>query len=288
MDKQSSENESNPVDSTIDDLVAKILEQHLQDVDDGTAVSREELLDAHPEYAERLAECLDGLELISAKPKEAPHHSDAPKTFADFELRGELGRGGMGVVYEAYQKSLDRVVALKVMRFGVVDPRALERFQREAETAGGLHHTNIVPVYATGREGDTSWYAMQRIDGISLAEKIRSAYDGDSPQPIDTDEVVRIGLQAAEALDYAHQRDVVHRDVKPANLIIDQQENVWLTDFGLARRLVDVGATMTGALMGTPRYMSPEQADVTRVDIDHHTDIYSSVSYTHLTLPTKA
>ena len=157
MDKHSaSENDSNLADSTIDDFVATILEQHLQDIEAGKAVSREELLATHPEYAERLAECLDGLDLISAKSNEAPHHSEAPKTFADFELRGELGRGGMGVVYEAYQKSLDRVVALKVMRFGVVDPRALERFQREAETAGGLHHTNIVPVYATGREGDTS------------------------------------------------------------------------------------------------------------------------------------
>ena len=180
----------------------------------------------------------------------------------------------MGVVYEAREKSLDRIVALKVMRFGVVDPMALERFQREAETAGALHHTNIVPVYATGREGDTSWYAMQRIEGESLAHRIARAYpNGDGPIPIE--EILRVGIQAAEALDHAHQRDVVHRDVKPANLIIDGDNRVWLTDFGLARRLVDVGATMTGAILGTPRYMSPEQADLRRTDVDLRTDIYS-------------
>ena len=263
---------NDPLDSTMDGEVGRILDGYLAARENGEDISRDELLAQHPEHADRLAECLDGIDLLDSR---SPSPEDPLATFADFEIRGELGRGGMGVVYEAYQKSLDRIVALKVMRFGVVDPRALERFQREAETAGGLHHTNIVPVYATGREGDTSWYAMQRIEGQSLAQRIEAAYRSDAPANVPVEEVVRIGLQAAEALDYAHQRDVIHRDVKPANLIIDQEDCVWLTDFGVARRLVDVGATMTGALMGTPRYMSPEQADVTRVDVDHHSDIYS-------------
>ena len=245
---------TDPFDSTMDGEVASILDRYMEALESGEEISREELLARHPDCADRLAECLDGIDLI--RPQQV--HSDlALDTFADFEIRGELGRGGMGVVYEAYQKSLDRIVALKVMRFGVVDPRALERFQREAETAGGLHHTNIVPVYATGREGDTSWYAMQRIEGQSLAQRIEKAYRSDSPEKVPVEEVVRIGLQAAEALDYAHQRDVVHRDVKPANLIIDQADCVWLTDFGLARRLVDVGATMTGALMGDASLHEP-------------------------------
>ncbi len=263
---------NDPLDSTIDGEVGRILDRFLDARENGEAISRDELLAQHPAYADRLAECLAGIELLDSR---STASDGSRATFADFEIRGELGRGGMGVVYEAYQKSLDRIVALKVMRFGVVDPRALERFQREAETAGGLHHTNIVPVYATGREGDTSWYAMQRIEGESLAQRIEDAYRSDAPAKVPVEEVVRIGLQAAEALDYAHQRDVIHRDVKPANLIVDLEDCVWLTDFGLARRLVDVGATMTGALMGTPRYMSPEQADVTRVDVDHHSDIYS-------------
>lgn len=271
-----SDPKADAIDSTVDDELGVILDQYLQQQERGEAVSRDEFLAQHPEFAERLAACLDGVALFAAGELAGEGNSRAksPESIGDFEIVRELGRGGMGVVYEAREKSLDRIVALKVMRFGVVDPRALERFQREAETAGALHHTNIVPVYATGREGDTSWYAMQRIDGESLAHRIQRAYQ-ESEGPIPVEEILRVGIQAAEALDHAHQRDVVHRDVKPANLIVDQEDRVWLTDFGLARRLVDVGATMTGAILGTPRYMSPEQADLRRVEVDHRTDIYS-------------
>ena len=275
-------------DSTLDLRLGEILDAYLQQIEQGTAVPRDEFLRKHPEMADRLAACLDGIELFGeAAPGESLHPQTASieqsetklaETYpeiADYEIRGEIGRGGMGVVYEARERSLDRTVALKVMRFGIVDPRALERFQREAETAGALHHTNIVPVYATGREGDTSWYAMQLIEGQSLAQRIHSAYGEGRRTPVSADEIIDVGLQAAEALHHAHERDVVHRDVKPANLIIDKEGRVWLTDFGLARRLVDVGATMTGALLGTPRYMSPEQADLSRVDVDHRSDIYS-------------
>ena len=271
--------QENSPDSTIDGEMARILEQYLQDQEAGTAEPRDEWLAKHPRHADRLAACLDGVELMGAggfligdvhgKSEIGP----APKTIGDYEIIGELGRGGMGVVYEAREKSLDRIVALKVMRFGVVDPKALDRFQREAETAGDLHHTNIVPVYATGREGDTSWYAMQRIEGDSLAKRIDDAKQSDTP--IQLAEIISFGVQAAEALDHAHQRDVIHRDVKPANLIVDGEDRVWLTDFGLARRLADVGATMTGAMMGTPRYMSPEQASLKGDNVDCRTDIYS-------------
>lgn len=233
-------------DSTLDLRLGEILDEYLQQVEKGTAVSREEFLRQHHQLADRLAACLDGVELFEAgnlgranstgdrndaaqfdaTQNLANHNgttSNPPQTIGDYEIRNEIGRGGMGVVYEAREKSLDRVVALKIMRFGIVDPRALERFQREAETAGALHHTNIVPVYATGREGDTSWYAMQLIEGESLAQRIHDAYAQEHPKPISADEIVDIGLQAAEALEHAHQRDIVHRDVKPANLIIDTE-----------------------------------------------------------------
>ena len=267
-------------ESTMDSELARILEQYLQDQVEGTAKPRQQWLDEHPKYAERLAACLDGVELIGAggflngdvTGKEA-NTTTVPHKIGDYEIIRELGRGGMGVVYEARERALDRIVALKVMRFGVVDPKALERFQREAETAGDLHHTNIVPVYATGREGDTSWYAMQRIDGDSLAKRIQVANKTESH--ISLDDIVAFGVQAAEALHHAHEREVIHRDVKPANLIVDGDRRVWLTDFGLARRLVDAGATMTGAMMGTPRYMSPEQASLKGDDVDRRTDIYS-------------
>ncbi len=264
------------IESTLDLRLGEVLDEYLQQVEKGNSVSREELLSKHPDLADRLAACLDGIDLFRhpQSPEQQANLESAP-VVGDYEIIRELGRGGMGVVYEAREKSLDRIVALKVMRFGIVDPRALERFQREAETAGALHHTNIVPVYATGREGDTSWYAMQRIVGESLSQRIHRAYREKPAIPVANEEIVDVGLQAAEALDHAHQRDVIHRDVKPGNLIVDGEGRVWLTDFGLARRLVDVGATMTGALLGTPRYMSPEQADMARVDVDHRSDIYS-------------
>ena len=260
-----------PADSTTDIEVARILDAYLAQVDAGEAPSREEFFFQHPDHAARLRECLDGLDLLSNERTE----TKLPAMFGDFQIRGELGRGGMGVVYEAYQTSLDRIVALKVMRFGSVDSKNLERFQREAETAAGLHHTNIVPVFATGCEGDTSWYAMQLIDGESLAQRIDNAYRSANPTLVPIEEVIDVGIQAGEALDYAHKRGVVHRDVKPANLIVDKQDVVWLTDFGLARRLVDLGTTATGALLGTPRYMSPEQTDAASKEVTHHSDIYS-------------
>ncbi|QDV47221.1 Serine/threonine-protein kinase PknB [Stieleria neptunia] len=262
--------------STIDAEIADLLDQYLREREQGRAVDRDQWLREHPEYAERLAECLRAAELFGGAETggfDLPAEPVLPESIGDFEILSELGRGGMGVVYEAREKSLDRIVALKVMRFGIVDPQALDRFRREAETAGALHHTNIVPVYATGREGDTSWYAMQRIDGESLAARIGRFRREQTPPPLDA--ILDVGIQAADALCHAHERDVVHRDVKPANLILDQEDRVWLTDFGLARRLVDAGATVTGAILGTPRYMSPEQADLRSTDVDHRSDIYS-------------
>ncbi|MEO1525218.1 MAG: serine/threonine-protein kinase, partial [Planctomycetota bacterium] len=259
------------LDSTMDDQLGVILDAYLAECDAGTAPPREEFLAQHPALADRLAGCLDAVDMMETG--DAVPLETSPRTIGDYELLGEIGRGGMGVVYEARERTLNRIVALKVMRFGIVDPQALERFQREAETAGGLHHTNIVPVYATGREGDTSWYAMQRIEGDSLNSKIKNARE--SGNGLTEKDVTAIGIQAAEALAHAHERGVIHRDVKPANLIVESEGRVWLTDFGLARRLIDVGATITGTMMGTPRYMSPEQASLTGATVDHRSDIYS-------------
>ncbi|WP_167546601.1 serine/threonine protein kinase [Stieleria maiorica] len=269
------------IDAPMEAEIAELLDRYLTDRQRGVAPPRDQWLAEHPEHAQRLAECLDAAELFGRAetdgfdlpPESGFPEPGLPESIGDYEILSELGRGGMGVVYEAREKSLDRIVALKVMRFGIVDPSALDRFRREAETAGALHHTNIVPVYATGREGDTSWYAMQRIEGESLAARIlRTRRASSQPQ---LEAILDVGIQAADALSHAHERDVVHRDVKPANLILDHEDRVWLTDFGLARRLVDAGATITGAILGTPRYMSPEQADLRAPDVDHRSDIYS-------------
>lgn len=204
--------------STIDVEIAELLDRYLTDRERGTAVTKDQWLAQHPQHAKRLAECLDAAELFGGAVTggfDLPDEPVLPESIGDYEILRELGRGGMGVVYEAREKSLDRIVALKVMRFGIVDPKALDRFRREAETAGALHHTNIVPVYATGREGDTSWYAMQRIEGESLAARLNRAREEQSDPAVD--QILEVGIQAADALSHAHERDVVHRDVKPAD-----------------------------------------------------------------------
>jgi tetratricopeptide (TPR) repeat protein len=222
-------------------------------------------------------------------------------TLGDFCLIREVGRGGMGVVYEAEQVSLGRRVALKVLPFAAtMDPRQLQRFHNEARAAAGLNHTNIVPVYAVGCERGVHYYAMQFIEGKSLAEMIAgrgtasrerqlSRPDvepdteavGAAPTEAVPREAVHIrrlagwGIQAAEALEHAHALGIVHRDVKPANLIVDGAGKLWVTDFGLARTASDAGLTMSGDVLGTLRYMSPEQALARHGLVDHRTDIYS-------------
>ncbi len=147
----------------------------------------------------------------------------------------------------------------------------MKRFQREAETIASLHHTNIVPVFAVGVEKSIHYYAMQLIEGRSLREVAQDP----AADPISNKTIAQWGLQAAEALAHAHERGVVHRDIKPGNLILGLDGRIWLTDFGLAKRLDDVTLSLCGALMGTPRYMSPEQASALRHPVDHRTDIYS-------------
>jgi serine/threonine protein kinase len=241
----------------------------------------------------------------------------------DFELRGEIGRGGMGIVYEAEQLSLRRKVALKILPPGLgLTPQAVERFEREARAAAKLHHTNIVPVYAIGAAGGCSFYAMELVEGQSLSailadlrakksskllEVAVTVVNADAPaRPI---EAVRSGAAAslsetssgtrawfeaaaklladvAEALHYAHRQGIVHRDVKPSNLLLSLDGRLCLTDFGLAQIAQEPGMTTTGSLLGTPAYMSPEQIGGGHNGVDHRTDVYSlgAVLYEVLTL----
>jgi len=248
--------------------LVEVLDQYLLDLKAGRKPDRAKLLEANPELASQLEACLAGVEFIHAGSEPA-----ARKRLGDFRILREVGHGGMGAVYEAEQISLGgRRVALKVLRFGrVSDPEAIQRFQREAETVARLHHTNIVPIFAVGSEHGVNYYAMQFIVGRSLDQVLKQRGGA-----IDSRTVAEWGLQAAEALAHAHARDVIHRDVKPSNLLIDDDEGrIWLTDFGLAKRLDDVTLSMTGALLGTPRYMSPEQASAAHHMVDHRTDIYS-------------
>jgi hypothetical protein len=218
----------------------------------------------------------------------------------------------MGVVYEAVQRSLNRRVALKVLPFAAaLDARQLQRFKTEAQAAACLHHPHIVPVFGVGCERGVHYYAMQLIDGQTLAALVAGlrlangrpepseststvphrpvtpapAADTSPRAPGSTEQapldrshfrrVAELGMQAAEALEHAHAFGIVHRDIKPGNLLVDGRGSLCVTDFGLAQIQSDARLTTTGDLVGTLRYMSPEQGLGKRVVVDHRTDIYS-------------
>jgi hypothetical protein len=229
----------------------------------------------HPECAERLRRLLPTLEVLgdigrsaaSASASPLPSESQPFPVLGDYRVLREIGRGGMGIVYEAEQLSLGRRVALKVLPFAsVLDPKQILRFKNEAHAAAQLHHTNIVPIFSVGCERGVHYYAMQFIDGRTLEEVVRelkAAPESEKPTPARRevfDGVARLGMQAAEALYHAHELGVVHRDIKPSNLLLDAHGNIWITDFGLARVQNEAGLTVSGDLLGTLRYMSPEQA----------------------------
>lgn len=171
----------------------------------------------------------------------------------DFQLVREIGRGGMGIVFEARQESLARTVAIKVLpRQSLLDAAALEGFQREARTAAAMHHSHIVPIFGTGSADGAHYLVMHLVDGESLDRLI--ARHG----AMDANTTAVIGRQVADALAYSHASGVLHRDIKPANILIDDDGSAQVTDFGLARNTGD-DPTMTQALCGSPRYMAPER-----------------------------
>jgi serine/threonine protein kinase len=308
-------------------LEVRAVREYLALVAAGHKPDRRAFAAGYPQIAEALAECLGGLDFVQAAIPELSRLDSAlgdgdlaakGGTMGDFRIVREIGRGGMGVVYEAEQISLRRRVALKVLPFAAtMDARHLQRFHNEAQAAGCLHHTNIVPVYFVGCERGVHFYAMQFIDGQPLseiihqlrrAEKPESAAESEQPSadqpppegvivasptlrtvadmtPLTCDgrrvrdyyrKVAELGVQAAEALDHAHQLGIVHRDIKPSNLMLDGRGNVWVMDFGLAHiQHGEASLTMTGDLLGTLRYMSPEQSRAKRAVIDHRTDVYS-------------
>ncbi|HEU4643435.1 MAG TPA: serine/threonine-protein kinase [Gemmatimonadaceae bacterium] len=186
----------------------------------------------------------------------------------DYEILEELGRGGMAVVYRARERELDRDVAVKVLPLPLAfDAELVERFQREAKTAAQLEHPNIIPIYRVGRAGRVTYFVMKYLRGDSLAGLLRAR--GRLPAP----ELRRILIETASALGYAARRGVVHRDVKPDNIMLDEDGRCVVTDFGIARSASDSTLTATGVSLGTPRYMSPEQARAKGVD--GRSDIYS-------------
>jgi serine/threonine protein kinase len=352
-----------------DPRVIAAVQEYLAGLECEQKLSRSEFLQRHAEIADTLAVCLAGLEFVhqaasglhtsALHPPVATASADANALIGtplgDFQILREIGRGGMGIVYEAEQLSLGRRVALKILPFAAaLDSKQLQRFKKEAQAAAHLHHTNIVPIHAVGCERGVHYYAMQYIEGRTVAALIRDlrqlagletpdpSGSAASPSALASEllsgrwaparpkgrgvlklcggeeptdpyrpttppthrpttlpphdptpavaarstensassraffrTVAHLGVQAAEALEHAHAKGIIHRDIKPANLLVDANGNLWITDFGLARMLGEAGLTMTGDLVGTLRYMSPEQGLAKRVPIDQRTDIYS-------------
>jgi serine/threonine protein kinase/WD40 repeat protein len=295
------------VDDSADPLV-RAVDKYLRVVASGEDVNRDAFISAFPDIADELRQCLEALDFVDGvapqvrTQEQGSHSGDELRplsTIGDYRIVREIGRGGMGVVYEAEQLSIGRKVALKVLPFAaVLDPKRLSRFKHEAQAAGALKHPHIVGVHTVGCERGVHYYAMELVEGKSLAQVIASQHEPAAPPKATPDAstspiaglstkassgspeyfrtVTRLGIQAAEALDHAHQRGIVHRDVKPSNLMVDGTGHLWITDFGLAQIESDATRlTMSGDLLGTLRYMSPEQAAGDRRRLDHRTDIYS-------------
>jgi serine/threonine protein kinase len=298
--------------TTTDPIVDQLVEEFARRLQSGSPLDIEEFAKQHPEQAAHLRRILPAMQVLAdldATADPGPGSGvfrAAIEPLGDFRLVREVGRGGMGIVYEAEQMSLGRRVALKLLPFtATMDARHMQRFQNEARAAASLEHPHIVPVYAVGCERGIHYYAMKYIDGQTLAALIAQqqpqSEDAPAGQPAascrepgaETVPVARArteraphdiayfrraaewGIQAALALEHSHSVGVVHRDIKPANLMIDARGKLWVADFGLARAASDTALTMTGDLVGTLRYMSPEQALAGRGVVDHRTDIYS-------------
>src|SRR5206468_10030092 len=216
---------------------------------------------------------VDELSRDNAKPtsgvKEAVRAATMLGELGDYELLEEIGRGGQGVVFRARQKRLNRTVALKVISLGQWASKThLKRFRLEAEAAARLEHPGIVPIHEVGERDGSCYFSMKFVEGGQLDEVI-------SRGPMPVRQAVELIVKVARTVHYAHEHGILHRDIKPGNILLDANGEPHLTDFGLAR-LVEHGSTVTGSLevMGTPSYMAPEQAVGNNAAVGRATDVY--------------
>lgn len=330
----------------LEELVGRAVEEYMQRVERGERPQLDEFAKRYPEIGEVLKSIIPAFEpteqgLSSSGTGRA--EAERPRQLGDFRILRQIGRGGMGIVYEAEHVLMQRRVALKVLPMaGLVDGLRIERFRNEVRAVASLNHPNIVPVYTVSEDRGVHYFAMQLIRGRSLAEIISSlrhlrdegaqlegssisyltsdpeqsiaadgAYSADpkgvtissadlpgseasAPRSNEAETVIdandstlshtsrreyfrsvaALGIQAAQALQHAHDQAIIHRDIKPANLLVDGASQLYVTDFGLARIETGSGVTMTGDVVGTLRYMAPEQALGKRV-VDNRADVYS-------------
>ncbi len=280
-----------------------LVEEFTDRVRNGESPTVEDYALRYPNLANEIRDVFPALLMMEQAQPEATHERGLgsrsgllPQSqIGDYRVVRKVGQGGMGVVYEAEQESLNRRVALKVLPHHIAnDKKFIERFKREARAAAKLHHTNIVPVFDVGQEGNTFYYAMQFIEGQPLddvqreliaihedksstaSSKISKLISGSNSSGSQAKRmayfksIATIAASVADALGYAHERSIIHRDVKPSNLLLDTDGVIWLADFGLAKT-TDSELTETGDFVGTARYMSPERFQGTA---DHLGDIY--------------
>ncbi len=243
----------------------EVIAEYLRLVQAGIAPARAELVARHPEFSEELTAFFadrDAFEQVALPVRAvvAPPVGTQLRYFGDYEILEEIARGGMGVVYKAKQVSLNRVVALKMILAGRrASDEDVRRFSLEAEAAANLDHPNIVPIYEVGTHEGQHYFSMKLLEGGSLAEKVGSGEWGVGSKQ-GQERAVRLVATIAQAVHYAHQRGILHRDLKPANILLDAKGEPHITDFGLVKRTDAKGVTHSGAIMGTPAYMAPEQA----------------------------
>ncbi|MCA9247199.1 MAG: serine/threonine protein kinase [Planctomycetales bacterium] len=281
-------------DARRDEQLAAILDRLSQQAQRGESPAFEAACAEHPDLAEELRHLWGAVlvaDAVAARTTPFGESSsgsgistfataELPCDFGKYRLLAELGRGGMGVVYKALDSALDRPVAVKlILRGALASPEEQVRFRAEAEAIAKIDHPGIVPVYEVGAIDGQPYFSMRLIEGNTLADRLRHG-------PLPPREAARMLAVVARAIDHAHARGILHRDLKPANILIDGQDQAHVTDFGLAKRLHDdPSLTATGAVLGTPSYMAPEQAAGGRGDIGPACDVYSlgTILYAMLT-----
>lgn len=254
--------------------IGQLLNELLDRCANGDAVSFDSFLADYPDLADELRE---DLQVLGQIPKSKLGAGLAPgdrNGIPGYEILAEIGRGGMGVVFQARQESTGRLVALKVMLGGALTkPSTRRRFRREVELAAQLRHPNIVTIHESGTSDGQWWFAMDHVSGVPLDVYVHT-------QGCTVRRLVELFAKICGAVSYAHQRGIIHRDLKPSNILVDASGEPWVLDFGLARPLdAEAGSITTesapGRLLGTLRYMSPEQSRGAAGALDVRSDVYS-------------